>query len=135
MSSLDDRLGAVRALAPFLFWPALLYIVWGELTPHPPHWTALVWDKALHFTAYFGLATLAAFAWGLTRRYLAAAIGLFVLSCVLEIVQGFIGRDADLLDEISNGLGIAAGALAALALIRFVQREKRKNRRARFSGS
>jgi hypothetical protein len=38
----------------------VLLIGWGELTPHPPNLGGLFgWDKLEHFTAYFGLASMA----------------------------------------------------------------------------
>jgi hypothetical protein len=50
----------VRRAGAWLFWPALAVVAWGELTPHPPALPGpLLWDKAQHFTAYFGLSLLA----------------------------------------------------------------------------
>ena len=49
----------LRFLAVWLFWPGVALIAWGELTPNPPALTQHIWDKAEHFTAYFGLAVLA----------------------------------------------------------------------------
>ena len=50
----------LQNLSLWLFWPGLALIVWGELTPHPPDLSSiLAWDKAQHFTAYFGLAAMA----------------------------------------------------------------------------
>jgi VanZ family protein len=99
-----------------LFWPALAYIVWGELTPSPPAWTSLFWDKALHFTAYFGLAAMTTMILGPQRRTLWALLGLAVLGGLLEILQGYTGRDPDIYDALANICGIATGASAALLL-------------------
>lgn len=100
-----------RLSALWLFWPAVTVVVWGELMPDVdiPH----VWDKLLHFTAYFGLAGLASVALGSGRRALWAALGLVLLGGMLEIVQGMTGRDMSFYDEVANMLGVAAGALAA----------------------
>ena len=98
-----------RLSAMWLFWPAVAVVVWGELfataseTPH-------VWDKLLHFTAYFGLSGLALVALvGRTRRTLLAALGLVLLGGALEVVQGMIGRDMSLYDELANAIGVLAG--------------------------
>ena len=49
----------LRFLAAWLFWPGVALIAWGELTPHPPQLGGpLDWDKADHFIAYFGLASI-----------------------------------------------------------------------------
>jgi VanZ family protein len=104
--------------ALILFWPALAYIVWGELTPSPPAWTSLFWDKELHFTAYFGLAAMTTMILGLERRTLWALLGLAALGGALEILQGYTGRDPDIYDELANILGIASGALIALVVTR-----------------
>jgi VanZ family protein len=109
----DTILNGSHWLAVWLFWPALIYIVWGELTPSPPGWTDLVWDKALHFTAYFGLAGMATVALGLKRDTLWALLGLAALGGILEILQGFTGRDPDIFDELANCVGIVAGAACA----------------------
>lgn len=97
----------------YLFWPAVLLVTWGELTPHPPHWTQYLWDKSLHFTAYFGLAAMATLARGTRGRPLAALVSLAVLGAVLEVLQGFTGRDPEAYDEVANCMGVVAGFLVA----------------------
>ena len=103
--------------ALYFFWPGVALIVWGELTPHPPDLTQLVWDKLLHFTAYFGLAAMATVVLGLTRRTFWALVALAILGGVLEILQGFTGRDPGVLDEVANGLGVVSGFLVAWAYV------------------
>ncbi len=102
----------------WLFWPALIIVVWGELTPHPPHIQAS--DKLLHFIAYFGLAGLASTALRYRRAIVLAALGLIVLGGALEVLQMFTGRDAELLDEIANGIGVLSGTCAGLLVLRLV---------------
>jgi VanZ family protein len=107
----------VRRIGGWLFLPALVVVAWGELTPHPPHEAAMFWDKAEHFTAYFGLALLATLFWGLKRSLVWVYLGVVALGGALEIGQMLTGRDAEWLDELANSLGAAAGmALAALYL-------------------
>jgi VanZ family protein len=105
--------------ALWLFWPALLVVIWGELTPHPPALQAP--DKVLHFLAYFGLAGLASTALRHRRSIVAAALALIALGGLLEILQMFTGRDAEWLDEAANAIGVLAGACAGLLLLRLVR--------------
>jgi VanZ family protein len=106
-----------RMAAVYLFWPGLALVVWGELTPHPPAWTDLVWDKALHFTAYFGLAAMASMILGVRRQTLWVVFGLVVLGGLLEVLQGLTGRDPSVLDEAANIIGIATGTATAFGLM------------------
>ena len=99
--------------ALYLFWPAAALVTWGELTPHPPSFTQLFWDKSLHFTAYFGLAAMATLALRSRKRVAGALILLAVLGGILEILQGFTGRDPDVYDEVANCIGIVAGFVIA----------------------
>jgi VanZ family protein len=86
-------------------------VIFGELT----HSNVLgtleidVWDKALHFTAYFGLSLMTTIAVRADRRALWWATGLIVLGGALEILQGMTGRDADIFDEVANTLGVLTG--------------------------
>jgi VanZ family protein len=114
-------LKTLRSLSLWLFWPGLTLIIWGELTPHPPDLSSfLAWDKAQHFTAYFGLASMATMVLGLNRRLAFAVLGVILLSGVLEILQGYTGRDPDIFDFIANVIGAisgtAVGALCWVAL-------------------
>jgi len=101
----------------YLFWPAVALVTWGELTPRPPHWTALVWDKSLHFTAYFGLAAMATLVLRGGRPLVAALLALAVFGGALELLQGLTGRDPGLLDEVANCTGIVAGYVVAWGYI------------------
>ena len=101
-----------RLSAIVLFWPALALVIWGELSSHAVQ-LVHIWDKALHFTAYFGLAGLALVALVEPRRVRWALLGLVILGGVLEIIQGHVGRDMSFYDEVANTLGVAAGATTA----------------------
>lgn len=110
-----------RRAAVWLFWPAMAVVFWGELTPHPPHLEVETSDKLLHFTAYFGLAAIAATALGAGRRLGYAVLALIALGGLLEILQSFTGRDAEWLDEAANSLGAVTGALMGLLFLRLIR--------------
>lgn len=109
-----------RRVAFWLFWPALAVVIWGELTPHPPHLEMETSDKFLHFLAYFGLSGIAAAALRRRRTIVLAVLGLIALGGMLEILQSFTGRDAEWLDEAANTLGAVMGAFAGLLFMRLV---------------
>ena len=115
----NELASRARKWAFWLFWPALMVVVWGELTPHPPSLEVATSDKLLHFLAYFGLAGIATTALGRARA-LQIAISLAVLGGALEILQGLTGRDAELLDEVANALGAGLGTLAGLLFLRLI---------------
>jgi VanZ family protein len=104
----------VRRAGAWLFWPAVAVVVWGELTPHPPSAAALMWDKAEHFIAYFGLTLLASLAWGLRRSLAWVFAAVVALGGALEIIQSFVGRDAEWGDFFANDLGAVAGLSVAV---------------------
>lgn len=113
----------VRRAGAWLFIPALAVVAWGELTPHPPRLDGpWAWDKADHFTAYFGLALLATLALGLRRSLIWLLLGLFVLGGLLEVGQYFTGRDADWHDELANCLGAMAGMALAMGYLAIPRR-------------
>ncbi|HEY8697342.1 MAG TPA: VanZ family protein [Rhizomicrobium sp.] len=110
----------LRMGAAWLFPLALAVVVWGELKPsaHGPEG----WDKVLHFLAYFGLAGLATVTFGRLRAALWAGLALAAFGGVLEIVQGFVGRDAEWGDELANIIGVCAGLTAGLAFLALMRR-------------
>ncbi len=115
-----------RRIDAWLVPPALLVVIYGELA-HSHLIAAVefdVWDKLLHFTAYFGLALMTTIAVRADRRALWWAVGLVVLGGVLEILQGLTGRDADIFDELANTIGVAAGLAAGWAGIAVLRRRK-----------
>jgi len=108
----------LRVLSLWLFWPGVALVAWGELTPRPPHLEGLLdWDKADHFIAYFGLASMATMILGLRPRLAAAIAGVILLSGALEILQAFTGRDAEILDFLANSLGALSGTLIAATIL------------------
>jgi VanZ family protein len=115
-------LHAARIASGILFYPAAVVVIWGELTPAPPSAIANIYDKLLHFIAYFGLAWLAAAA--VRNRALAvrAGLALVVLGGVLEIVQGLTGRDMSVYDELANTIGVLVGGFAARVMVESLRR-------------
>jgi VanZ family protein len=111
---------AVRTAA-ILFLPACAGVLGGELGPSSgePHF----WDKALHFIAYFILSALAVAAMRARWKALLAMAGLIAMGGAMEIIQGMIGRDMSLYDEMSNTLGVVTGGIVVWAvravLVRF----------------
>jgi VanZ family protein len=116
-SASPNILHYIRAVSVWAFWPAVALIVWGELTSHVPDIFFNIWDKALHFTAYFGLAAMAWMALGGGRRGMWSIAGLIVLGGVLEIIQGQVGRDMSIWDEVANALGASSGAFVAYCFV------------------
>jgi VanZ family protein len=112
----------VRSAGLWLFWPALAVVTWGELTPHPPTIEIGQWDKAQHFTAYFGLALLATLGWGLRRSLWVVFLAVVLLGGGLEVLQGLLGRDAAWLDQLANTLGALAGTGTAIGYLAMPRR-------------
>jgi len=124
--TLRQLLHRFRRLVAFLVPPALLFVIYGELS-HAHILATLefdIWDKALHFTAYFGLCLMTTIAVRADRRALWWALGLVALGGLLEILQGLTGRDADIYDELANTLGVLAGLAVAWAGIAFLKARK-----------
>ena len=109
--TLRNFLHYIRRIDSWLIAPALVIVIFGELTHSSPVgvFESYVWDKALHFTAYFGLSLMTTIAVRANRNALWWALGLVLLGGALEIIQGFTGRDADIFDELANTLGVLAG--------------------------
>ena len=106
----------MRKASAWLFWPGMALVVWGSLTPLPPRLPGpWAWDKMDHGTAYFGLAAMATMVIGLKPRLAWVIFALIGMSAMLEILQGYTGRDPDIHDVFANSLGALAGlAVAAL---------------------
>ena len=103
-------IACLRLLSIWLFWPGLALILWGELTPHPPDLGAIFgWDKLQHFTAYFGLASMATKVIGLKPKLPPTILDIILLGGFLELVQGFTGRDPDIWDFVANSIGALSG--------------------------
>lgn len=111
------RLRAFIKRASFwLLWPAIAVIAWGELAPGADLPDINLWDKAEHFTAYFGLALMGVLGWS-GRRTPLIFLAVVALGGGLEILQAFVGRDAEWSDMLTNTLGAITGMLLALLLL------------------
>lgn len=125
--NLRRLLHLVRQIDVWLVPPAIVFVIYGELSHD--HLVALltfgIWDKALHFTAYFGLCLMTTIA---VRAVKPAvfwwAIGLVAMGGALEIVQGMTGRDADIFDELANTLGVLTGMAVGWAGVAYLKARK-----------
>lgn len=81
-----------------------------------------MWDKAEHFIAYLGLTLLASLAWGLRRSLVAVFAGMVALGGALEIIQSFVGRDAEWGDFLANDLGALTGMTVAVIYLAIPRR-------------
>lgn len=111
-----------------LFWPAVAVIVWGEM--RAPGQNPMIWDKALHFIAYFGLGGLITVAFKARPASIWGVLAVILLGGVLEIVQGLTGRDMSAWDEVANTLGAICGGLAGWAFYSFYPRLVERLRRS-----
>jgi VanZ family protein len=108
----------MRRTGTVMFWPALMVVIWGELTPHPPKLAGpWLWDKLDHFTAYFGLSLLATLGWGLRRSLAWVFLGVVAMGGALEILQTLVGRDGEWGDFLANDLGALLGLAVAVAYL------------------
>jgi len=108
--TVDERLDTAARAAAILFLPAWAGVIGGELGPATKALFG-VSDKTMHFSAYFILALLATVIFRAGWRALAAVAGLIVMGGVLEIIQGMVGRDMDILDEFANARGAICGGV------------------------
>jgi VanZ family protein len=114
----------LRRSAQWLFLPALAVVIWGELRPSVQG-PEVLWDKLLHFIAYFGLAAIATLALGRLRPALWAGLLLATFGGLLEIIQSFVGRDAEWGDELANVIGVCAGIAVSFVVLQFLARTGR----------
>jgi len=105
--------GRPAALAVALMTPV---VVWGELSPHIA--IAAPWDKGAHLCTYLALAVLLTFAVHADRRTPLALGGLIGAGALLEVLQGWTGRDPSLADAAFNAAGAIVGTTFALAFLR-----------------
>jgi VanZ family protein len=115
-----------RRVDSWLVAPALLVVIYGELSHDQiaDMFESYFWDKSLHFTAYFGLCLMTTIAVRANHKALWWAAGLVFLGAMLEIIQGFTGRDADIFDELANTLGVISGLGVGWAGVAYLKARK-----------
>lgn len=99
------------------FWFACAVVLWSTLADTEGLQEGL-WDKGLHFTAFYVLAVMGAVAYPtLQLRWIAA--GLLAFGFGIEALQKlpFVARDASWADFFADGAGVVFG-LAPIALDR-----------------
>jgi VanZ family protein len=111
----DKRLNMVSRFAAIFSLPILAGVIGGELGPAQSVFGMS--DKTMHFTAYFLLALLSTFVFKAGWRAIFAIAGMILMGGLLEIVQGFIGRDMDIFDEIANACGAIGGGIMGWAIL------------------
>ncbi|MGA0605870.1 VanZ family protein [Phenylobacterium sp. VNQ135] len=104
----------LRVLAYALACAAVLYVCLAPTEALP---TVSVWDKAEHALTWAALTGLGLLFW--PRRPLRVAAFAFAFGAAIEALQGTmgLGRSADTVDLLADGLGVAA-ALGVFALLR-----------------
>jgi VanZ family protein len=104
----------------------LAAITWLALAPHPPRTASTGWDKANHLLAFAALAFASVWAlWPRPRQWGLLAAALLAYGGAIELAQSFVPpRSADWIDLVADGLGIAAGLLAALPFTRGAARRR-----------
>lgn len=102
-------------LARIAFWSALAFTLANAILPTPDTPEFFPWDKAFHFTAFYGLTGLAAAAFP-RRNLLVIGICLSALGALIEIVQGtsLIHRDEDFWDWVADTVAIVCVLLPLL---------------------
>lgn len=95
----------------------------GALAPLPPIPGPPGSDKLAHLTAFALIALPTA---ALAPRHLIWLLPLgLAYGGAIELIQPLVGRGRELLDLVSDGLGLAVGAVAGLALGGAVRRLRR----------
>jgi hypothetical protein len=109
----DHLPGSARApvlfLMRLLFVAACLVVGYGVFMPPGGGPSLMPWDKAEHFTAFFGLMFLAMAAFPMSPL-LKLGIILSAAGAAVEMIQAtpIVHRDADMMDWVADTLGILA---------------------------
>ncbi len=105
----DHRFFRLAAVA------AGLVVGWFAFRPAMEVEGGLPWDKANHASAFLVLTVVTGLGWPrLSRLWLVALM--LLAGVAVELIQGLdvVGRDADAMDVVADGVGILAG----LAILR-----------------
>ncbi|WCP79076.1 VanZ family protein [Vibrio harveyi] len=68
-------------------------------------------DKMQHSMAYSGFGFLGGFCVANWRQRWIVALSILLFSAVIEVLQGYVGRQTSWLDLIANSIGILTGLL------------------------
>lgn len=104
----------------WLFGVLLVVVAALALMPAPPEQAGLGWDKLNHLAAFGALALCVVLGWRHQRAAMLAVLGaLLAYGGAIELLQLQVpNRQAEWGDLLADALGIAAGALLALAWLR-----------------
>jgi VanZ family protein len=112
---------SIRHLVRILLVTATLLVVVFSIIPDPiPDTNIEFSDKIKHFFAYGTLGVLAVLSF-IRERNRSAVIAVSIICCftlggTLEFVQMFVGRNADIIDQILNTAGSISGSFCALPI-------------------
>lgn len=91
--------------------------------------SVIPWDKASHFSAYFGLTLVGLLAFP-NLSLIVLSGGILTGSAIIEAAQPAAGRTFDLHDLLANGVGIAAVVACVIASnLRFAVRSRESEMR------
>lgn len=108
----------VRRAVWLLFCIAAVVVIYFTLRPGPSG-TSFMWrDKLQHMSAYGTLSALATLGASSRRQAVLFAMLLAGAGYVFELIQPFVGRSYDVLDETANIVGCIVGLIVGSLLIR-----------------
>ena len=107
----------LRRLRAPLFWLAIAIVYIAAVMPASEAPTLGLADKTDHLVAFVTLTILGRVAYQRLPSLLLAA-GIVLLGILIEVTQGFVGRDASALDVAWDCAGILIGLIAAHLLYR-----------------
>ena len=101
------RARKINRLVFIVFLAAAAFALAKALLPDDDSIGLIPWDKAKHFLVFYVLSILASLALPQSRLH---RIGLVILAFggAIEILQGFVGRDASWFDLFADACGISA---------------------------
>ncbi len=133
MSSVPTPARLSRSFAAVVFarpaWRVLLaaltaVVLYLALSPRPPAELSLGWDKLNHAAAFAALAFAGVLSFPSSRRSVwNVVIALLVLGVLIELLQLMVpGRSSEWLDLLGDAVGIGAGVVPALYLLKGARR-------------
>src|SRR4051812_28298331 len=101
------RARKINRIVFIVFLAASAFALAKALLPGDDTTGLIPWDKAKHFIVFYALSILASLALPQSRLH---RIGLVILAFggAIEILQGFVGRDASWFDLLADTCGISA---------------------------